>query len=47
MANPQNNTIPFYNKGESYYQFTNFAKVPFNISEIPQNLNLSPHLVGD
>ena len=47
MTNPQNKPIAFYDNDKPYYGFTNFAKAPFNISQIPQNLNLSPHLVGN
>ena len=46
MSEPQVNPISFYDFNKSCYDFTNFAKSPFAISQIPQNLDLSPHLIG-
>ena len=46
MSSPLNE-IRFYNRGQPYFEFTNFAQTPFNISQIPQNLDLSPHLIGN
>ena len=41
--------IKFYNRGEKYFEFTNFAKTPFTITEkdLLQLRCLSPNLIGE